>query len=64
MELSRIKVLVEDIRKLQGENKMLKAKHDRMSKILIREKRQRTKAEADSSGTTARSKNQTQRLKN
>ena len=48
MELSRVQILVEDIRKLQGENKLLQAKHDKMSKVLIREKRQRTKAEADS----------------
>jgi len=47
IETSRMKQLVEDIRKLTVENKSLKAKHEKLSKAMIREKRQRTKAEAE-----------------
>ena len=47
IETSRMKQLVEDIRKLTVENKSLKAKHEKLSKAMTREKRQRTKAEAE-----------------
>jgi hypothetical protein len=47
IESSRMKQLVEDIRKLTAENKSLKAKHEKLSKAMTREKRQRTKAEAE-----------------